>query len=163
PGKLAGLHRAAAEWCDAHGLVDETIHHALAAGDAAWAARLIERHYDALFLRAEGATVDRWGEALPEGLLGSRPRLRLAPAGRAGGARGAGGGGAGGGGGGQGGPAARGSGGGGGGGGRCPVRPVVGRVREFVRNPPRHDRADARRSGAVAGGSGRDGRVRAAG
>jgi LuxR family transcriptional regulator, maltose regulon positive regulatory protein len=80
PGKLAGLHRAAAEWCDAHGLVDETIRHALAAGDAAWAARLIERHYDTLFRRVEGATVDRWVEALPEELLRSRPRLRLAQA-----------------------------------------------------------------------------------
>ena len=80
PGRLAGLHRAAAEWCDAHGLVDETIRHALAAGDAAWAARLIERHYDTLFRRVEGATVDRWVKALPEELLRSRPRLLLAQA-----------------------------------------------------------------------------------
>src|SRR5262249_41088674 len=80
PGKLAGLHRAAAEWCEAYGLLDETIRHALAAGDAAWAARLIERHYDALFRRAEGATVDRGVEALPEGLLRSRPPPPPAPA-----------------------------------------------------------------------------------
>jgi LuxR family transcriptional regulator, maltose regulon positive regulatory protein len=80
PGKLTGLHRAAAEWCDAHGLVDETIRHALAIGDTAWAARLIERHYDTLFRRVEGATVDRWVKALPEELLRSRPRLLLAQA-----------------------------------------------------------------------------------
>jgi len=75
PGKLPGLHRSAAAWYEAHGLVDEAIHHALAGGDAAWAARLIERHFDALLRR--GATVDRWMTELPEELLRSRPRLRL--------------------------------------------------------------------------------------
>ena len=47
PGKLPGLHRSAAAWCEAHGLVDEAIQHAVAGGDAVWAARLIERHFDA--------------------------------------------------------------------------------------------------------------------
>ena len=75
PGKLSGLHRSAAAWCEAHGLVDEAIHHAVAGGDAVWAARLIERHFDALLRR--GATVDRWMAALPEELFRSRPRLRL--------------------------------------------------------------------------------------
>ena len=80
PGRLPGTHRAAAAWCEAHGQVDEAIRHALAAGDAAWAARLIERHFDALLVRAEGATVDRWMAALPAELVRSRPRLRLAQA-----------------------------------------------------------------------------------
>jgi LuxR family transcriptional regulator, maltose regulon positive regulatory protein len=80
PGRLPELHRAAAAWCDAHGLVDEAIRHALAAGDAARAARLIEWHFDTLLERAEGATVDRWVMALPAGLLRCRPRLRLAQA-----------------------------------------------------------------------------------
>ena len=31
-----------------HGLADDAVRHALAAGDAVWAARLIERHFDAL-------------------------------------------------------------------------------------------------------------------
>jgi LuxR family transcriptional regulator, maltose regulon positive regulatory protein len=78
PGRLPGLHRAAAAWCDAHGLADETIRHALAAGDAAGTARLIERHYDAIFLRGESATIQRWISALPAGLARSRPRLLLA-------------------------------------------------------------------------------------
>ena len=80
PGRLPGLHHAAAAWCDAHGLADETIRHALAAGDAAWAARLIERHYDAIFLRGESATIQRWISALPAELARSRPRLLLAQA-----------------------------------------------------------------------------------
>ncbi len=37
-------HAAAAAWCDEHDLADDAVRHALAAGDAAWAARLAERH-----------------------------------------------------------------------------------------------------------------------
>ena len=80
PGRLPGLHHAAAAWCEAHGLADETIRHALAAGDAARAARLIEKHFDAVFLRGENATIQRWVSALPAELARSRPRLLLAQA-----------------------------------------------------------------------------------
>jgi LuxR family maltose regulon positive regulatory protein len=75
PGRLPGLHRSAAAWCDAHGLIDEAIRHALAGGDAVWAARLIEQHFDEVLRR--GASADQWMAALPEELLRSRPRLRL--------------------------------------------------------------------------------------
>jgi LuxR family maltose regulon positive regulatory protein len=54
------------------------VRHALAAGDAAWAARLIEQHFDALFLPGESATIQRWLSALPPELVRSRPRLCLA-------------------------------------------------------------------------------------
>ena len=80
PGRVAGLHRAAAGWCEEHGLADDAVRHALAAGDAAWSARLVERHADAFLLRSEGATLQRWLAALPAGLAGSRPRLLLAQA-----------------------------------------------------------------------------------
>jgi len=47
----------------------------------AWAARLIEQHYDEVFyLRSEGATVQRWLSALPADLVRTRPRLLLARA-----------------------------------------------------------------------------------
>lgn len=80
PGRLPVLHGAAAAWCEAHGLLEEAIRHALATGDPASAARMIERHFDELLARAEGATVDRWVAALPADLVRSRPRLRLAQA-----------------------------------------------------------------------------------
>ena len=80
PGRVAGLHRAAAAWCEDHGLADDAVRHALAAGDAAWSMRLVERHADAFLLRSEGATLQRWLAALPAGLVGSRPRLLLAQA-----------------------------------------------------------------------------------
>jgi rhodanese-related sulfurtransferase len=44
PGRVQALHRAAAGWCDEHDLPDDAVRHALAAGDASWAARLVERH-----------------------------------------------------------------------------------------------------------------------
>ncbi|MFY9933594.1 MAG: hypothetical protein WAK82_36865, partial [Streptosporangiaceae bacterium] len=79
PGRVAVLHRAAAAWYEEHGLADDAIGHALAAGDTARAARLIEQHFDAtLYLRSEGATAQRWLAALPAELLQTRTRLLLA-------------------------------------------------------------------------------------
>ena len=80
PGRLRALHRAAAAWCEEHDLADDAVHHAVAASDAVWAARLIERHFDAYFLRGEIATIQRWLSALPAGLAASRPRLCMAQA-----------------------------------------------------------------------------------
>jgi LuxR family transcriptional regulator, maltose regulon positive regulatory protein len=79
PGRVAALHRAAAAWHEEHGLADDAVGHALAAGDTAGAARLIEQHFDAtLYLRSEGETAQRWLAALPAGLVQTRPRLLLA-------------------------------------------------------------------------------------
>jgi len=54
--------------------------HALAAGDAAWAAQLVERNVEALLGRSEGATLRRWLSALPPESVRDRPRLGLAQA-----------------------------------------------------------------------------------
>src|SRR5215211_3567996 len=80
PDRVPELHRAAAAWCQEHGLVDDAIRHSLAAGDAERAARLIEQHSDALLWRSEDATLRRWLQALPAELVRSRPRLCLAQA-----------------------------------------------------------------------------------
>jgi LuxR family maltose regulon positive regulatory protein len=75
PGRLPVLHRAAAAWCEHRGLADDAVRHALAAGDAAWAARLVERHIGATLAGAEGATVTRWLAGLPGEQVRARPRL----------------------------------------------------------------------------------------
>jgi LuxR family transcriptional regulator, maltose regulon positive regulatory protein len=80
PGRVQALHRAAAAWCDEHDLADDAVRHALAAGDAAWAARLVERHVETLLGRSEGATLRRWLSALPAESVRGRPRLGLAQA-----------------------------------------------------------------------------------
>ena len=80
PGRVQALHRAAAAWCEEHDLADDAVRHALAAGDAAWAARLVERHVEALLGRSEGVTLRRWLSALPAEAVRDRPRLCLAQA-----------------------------------------------------------------------------------
>ena len=80
PGRVQALHRAAAAWCEEHDLADDAVRHALAAGDAAWAARLVERHVEALLGRSEGVTLRRWLSALPAQAVHRRPRLCLAQA-----------------------------------------------------------------------------------
>src|ERR1700691_5668300 len=79
PGRAAVLHGPAAAWYAERGLADDAVGHVLAAGDTAWAARLIEQHFDAtLYLRSEGATAQRWLAALPAELVQTRTRLLLA-------------------------------------------------------------------------------------
>ena len=80
PGRVPALHRAAAAWCEEHDLADDAVRHALAAGDAAWAARLVERHVEELLGRSEGVTLRRWLSALPAESVRDRPRLCLAQA-----------------------------------------------------------------------------------
>ncbi len=79
PGQVAQLHRRAAAWYTEHGQADDALGHAVAAGEMVWAARLIEQHFDTVYMaRGEGATIQRWLSALPDDLARSRPRLLLA-------------------------------------------------------------------------------------
>jgi LuxR family maltose regulon positive regulatory protein len=80
PDRVTGLHRAAASWLERHGLADEAVRHALSAGDASWAASLVDRNVQALLERGEGATLQRWLAALPAEQVSSRARLCLAQA-----------------------------------------------------------------------------------
>jgi len=76
PGRVARLHANAAAWYEQHGLADDAIRHAVAAGDTTWAARLIEQHFDEFyFLRGEAETIKRWLATLPADLVRTRPRL----------------------------------------------------------------------------------------
>src|SRR5262249_58114190 len=59
PGRIQALHRAAAAWFERHGLADDAVRHALAAGDSAWAARLVEQHVQVLPGRRAGQTLRR--------------------------------------------------------------------------------------------------------
>ena len=87
PGQVAQLHRNAAAWFEGHGLADDAIRHAVAAGDMVWAARLIEQHFDAVYsLRGEGATLQRWLAALPSD-AGPSPPAAVGGAGLDGGGR----------------------------------------------------------------------------
>jgi LuxR family transcriptional regulator, maltose regulon positive regulatory protein len=76
--QLPELHRRAAAWCEQHGLIDETIHHALVSGDAVWAARLVEQYANETLRRGENVSLGRWLSMLPDEVVRSRPPLCLA-------------------------------------------------------------------------------------
>ena len=81
PDRAVQLHRNAAVWYADHELADDAIGHAVAAGEMAWAARLIEENFDERFyLHGEVSTVRRWLATLPPELAGSRARLLVARA-----------------------------------------------------------------------------------
>ena len=66
PDRAAQLHHRAATWCAAHGLADDAVQHATAAGEMRWAARLIEQHFDETYYGGgEVATIRRWLSGLP--------------------------------------------------------------------------------------------------
>src|SRR5262245_35125349 len=80
PARVPELHRAAAAWHEERDLADDAVRHALAAGDAVWAARLIEQHFDATLQQGQRATIHRWLAALPRETLRARARLCMAQA-----------------------------------------------------------------------------------
>jgi LuxR family transcriptional regulator, maltose regulon positive regulatory protein len=78
PDLLPQLHRRAAGWCEQHGLFDQAIRHALAAGDVTWATRLVEQQVGEILRRGESITLQRWLSLLPDQMVRSRPALCLA-------------------------------------------------------------------------------------
>jgi LuxR family transcriptional regulator, maltose regulon positive regulatory protein len=80
PELVPELHRRAAGWCEQHGLIDEAIRHALAAGDTPWATRLVEEHLGETLRRGESVALTRWLALLPDDTVRSRPGLCLAKA-----------------------------------------------------------------------------------
>ncbi len=80
PERVLELHRQAAVWYEENGLVSDALRHALAAGEAVWAARLVEQHVEEVLRRGEGETLRGWLAALPREVVRSRPRLALAQA-----------------------------------------------------------------------------------
>jgi LuxR family transcriptional regulator, maltose regulon positive regulatory protein len=80
PDLVPELHRRAAGWCEQHGLVDEAIRHATAAGDTPWATRLVEVHLGETLRRGESVALARWLSLLPDETVRARPGLCLAKA-----------------------------------------------------------------------------------
>jgi LuxR family transcriptional regulator, maltose regulon positive regulatory protein len=74
---VAGLHRRASDWYAASGERAEAAHHALAGGDTARAADLIELMLPALQRGRQEATIRRWLAALPVEVLRVRPVLSI--------------------------------------------------------------------------------------
>jgi LuxR family transcriptional regulator, maltose regulon positive regulatory protein len=75
PDRLQELHRSAAGWYEQHGFAEDAVHHAAAARDTGWAARIVEHNAEALIQRSREGTLRRWLTALPAEVVASRPRL----------------------------------------------------------------------------------------
>lgn len=71
------LHRRASDWHELHGTPGEAIHHALAGGDSARAARLIESHGRELLAQRRLVTLRGWIESLPDDAVSARPPLAI--------------------------------------------------------------------------------------
>jgi len=79
PDLVPELHRRAAAWYERGGFSSEAVQHALATGDDALAAEVIERAIlrIATWSRADTAMIQRWLAALPDEAVQPRPWLRL--------------------------------------------------------------------------------------
>ncbi len=78
PGLAPELHRRACEWLEEHGARHEAIRHAMAGGDMARAADLVELAIPAMNRSQQSATLRQWLEALPDEMVRFRPVLSVA-------------------------------------------------------------------------------------
>lgn len=77
PDDVAALHARAAEWYADQGLVADAVRHALAAGDHARAAHLIERALPEMRRIRHDATLLAWIRALPDDVVRRSPVLGI--------------------------------------------------------------------------------------
>ena len=77
PDHVSDLHRRASAWYEGHGEPSEAIRHALAAGDVAHAADLMERSMPAMRRSRQEAAMLGWLQGLPGELIAARPVLSV--------------------------------------------------------------------------------------
>ena len=75
--QVANLHCLASAWFAEHGLLDEALHHALAAGDLDLAARQMSAGLREVLNREDRPTLEHWLRMLPEDVINQRPDLLM--------------------------------------------------------------------------------------
>lgn len=75
--EIAALHGRASAWFAAHGMVEEALRSALAAGDPLSAARLIETHRHDALNSSQFRRLEQWLRLLSPQLIETRPHLLL--------------------------------------------------------------------------------------
>ena len=75
--QLSHLHRLASAWFEEHGLIEEALHHALAAGDLDLAARQMSAGMRDTVNREDLPTLERWLHLMPEEMIQRRPELLM--------------------------------------------------------------------------------------
>ena len=76
----AALHARASAWFVEHGLVEEALDHALAAGDVAGAAQIVEQNRRVVLVDDKWYVLDKWLDRLPAEIKQQRAELLLAQA-----------------------------------------------------------------------------------
>jgi LuxR family maltose regulon positive regulatory protein len=79
-GEIAALHCRASAWLAEHGLVEEALHHALAAGDTGIAARLVAEHRHRAMNQEQWHRLRRWLGLLPREVVEGDPQLLIVEA-----------------------------------------------------------------------------------
>jgi LuxR family maltose regulon positive regulatory protein len=77
PAEVNRLHCLASAWFEQHGLLDEALHHALAAGDFALVAHLMSAALHDVINRQDRLTLERWLRMLPEEIIQRQPQLLM--------------------------------------------------------------------------------------
>ena len=80
PEEIAALHDRASRWLESHGLIEESIEHALAGEDGERAAEIIEEHRYHAFSADRWNAVNRWINMLPADIRQKRLKLILTDA-----------------------------------------------------------------------------------
>jgi LuxR family transcriptional regulator, maltose regulon positive regulatory protein len=75
--QVSDLHCLASVWLEEHGLIDDALHHALAAGDLDLAARQMNAGLREVINREDWPTLDRWLRQLPEEMIKQHPELQI--------------------------------------------------------------------------------------
>jgi LuxR family maltose regulon positive regulatory protein len=77
---IAALHSRASVWLAQNGLVGESLHHALAAGDTARAVDLVAKNRHEVMNRERWQVLERWLNRLPRGAIEGKAELLLTKA-----------------------------------------------------------------------------------
>lgn len=80
PGAEREIHRRAARWLHARGLLVEATEHAAAAGDSEAVAAILSEHRHELIRSGRSRTLLHWARTLPDANVVERPELALAAA-----------------------------------------------------------------------------------
>ena len=73
PDQVAGLHCLASTWFEEHGMLDEALQHALAAGDPQLATHQMTTRLCDVINREDWPTLERWLRLLPEEMIQQDP------------------------------------------------------------------------------------------
>lgn len=80
PGAATEIHRRAAQWLGARGLIVEAVEHGAAARDTRLVADILAEHHTSLIRSGRSSTLLRWAGTLPDDCLVDRPGLAAAAA-----------------------------------------------------------------------------------